>query len=222
MSIATINSNFEMPGICNVYLLPYPTGSYTGADQAAKIKTLYELIYPDGDIRKGTTKASDYFNLTADGLSCKLKSNAVEVDPMLGSKHPSFYQDFSAELEGSFIDVDVNHFKDIISAGSGAIVTHDAATGSAARSTLLIGGQKKINKYALFIRLQSGNGYTGEFDHYVFPRVVFDLDTDLKFEKKSTLECKFKITALYDSTFIDTTTGMPILGFMDTVTGAAL
>lgn len=222
MAIATINQNFEIPGYAQVFLVAYPVSGYTGASQDEKIEAAYELFYTDGTIRKGVTKVSEFANLNENGLGCKFKALTVETNPNGGSKHPIAFQNFEAELEGTFYDVDVNHLKDIFSAGSGAVKTTTAATGTAGRSTLLVGGQKRLTKYAMLVRLQSGNGVAGEFDHYLFPRIVFDVDSDFKFTKKDALEMKFKATALYDNTFIDPDTQAPVLCFIDTVTAPAV
>lgn len=221
MALATINQNFEKIGKVELFLAEYPVAGYTGATLTDKIENVYELFYSDGTARKAL-KAGTYVwgNINEGGVALKFKGNTVENDTMLGSKHPVGYSSFSAELEGSINDVDANHMKDIISALSGSVLTTTAATGIAGRTTIMIGGQQALKKYALLLRSVNPS-ITGEFDNYLFPRVVMDLDSDLKFEKGKVLELKFKITALYDQTFLDPDTGLPAIGFMDTVTAAA-
>ncbi len=226
MALATINSSFEQAGKSQFYLVAYPGSGYTGANLAAKITSLYGNFYTDGTQRY-TPSATQYLNALAEGFTFKLKMNTVEVDLNNESKRPSFIQDFSGTVETTFQDVDVNHLKDMISAASGDLVTTAAATGIAGRDTLSIGNQILLAKYALMIRTPSGNAITRtggsgyEFDHFIFPKVVVDFDTDFKLTKKETVSCKVKFTTLYDQTLVDAA-GNPVMGFKDTVKAVAL
>lgn len=226
MAIATINSSFEQAGKSQFYLAAYPVGGYTGANLAAKVTNAYTKFYTDGSARY-TPLTAQYFNALADGFALKMKMNTVEVDLNNESKRPSFIQDFSGTLEASFQDVDVDHLKDLFSAGSGDVISTAAATGIAGRDTLAIGNQVLLTKYALMIRTPSGNalartGGSGyEFDHFLFPKVVCDFDADFKFSKKETVSGKVKFTLLYDQSLVDLA-GNAIIGLKDTTKAVAL
>jgi len=226
MALATINSTFEQAGKSQFYLVAYPTGGYTGANLAAKITNLYTQFYTDGTARYAPT-ASQYLNALSDGFNFKLKMNTIEVDLNNESKRPSFIQDFSGTVEATFQDVDVNHLKDILSAASGDVISTAAATGIAGRDTLTMGNQILLTKYALMVRTPSGNSITRtggsgyEFDHFIFPKVVVDMDADFKLSKKEVVSAKVKFTTLYDQTLVDLA-GNAIMGFKDTVKAVAL
>jgi len=217
--VAIMNQDFEIPGYCEVYLAAYPTGGYTGATLDLKIKNAYELFYTDGEARNSIKLTGQWANLDANGMSIKLKAGVVETDPQGGSKHPIAFQNLDADLEGIFYDCDVQHMADILSATSGEIITTASGVGKAGRKTLLVGSQKLLKKYAVMVRTVSL--IEGEYDHWLFPRVVFSVDTDFKFSKKDPQACKFKITGLYDQTFLSPDNNSAVMAFKDVADTAA-
>lgn len=219
MALASINRNIERTGRGEFYLAPYPTAD-PGTDAASRLTAFFALFYADGAACK-TLKAgvTPWANLTSDGLKVKVKQNVVEVDPNNGPKHTIGVQDTDMSGEMGFIDVDPAHLADAFGCSVDELIAQAAATGKAGRSRVLLGGQTNLVKYVGLYRMPSAL-VPGEFDNYLFLRILFTVDTEFDFNKKSAVNCKMKFEALPDCYLVNAN-GLPEQAVYDMATEAA-
>ena len=196
MALTSVNGSLERTGKGQLYLVSAPVAD-PGASIALRITGYFNLFYAAGTM-KGTPTVSPWCNMDASGLSIKAKQNTVEYDPNDGSKHPVGIIDCDMSGEFTFADVDPAHLADAFSCTTEEIITIAASTGKGARSQALLGGQSVFNKLTAMYRMPSGLGIAGEYDHFLFPRVIISPDADLKLSKKDMVTVKLKFTALND------------------------
>jgi len=198
MALTTINAGFEKTGKGNLYLAAAPTTDPGGSTTIlATITGYYAKFYADGTTRKTLTGGVlPWANLDSSGLNVKIKQNTVEVDPNNGSKHPIGIIDTEMSGEITFLDCDPAHLADAFSCTAAELQAFAAASGKAGRKTVLLGGQSILLKYTALYRMPSL--ITGEYDHWLFPRIVISPDIDLKLSKKDAISCKLRFTAQPD------------------------
>jgi hypothetical protein len=226
MAIAVQNTGFIQSGRAQIYLAAYP-GTYAGANLAAKITTLANLFYANASQRY-TPLMNQYIRSTEAGFAYDLKQNLIEADFHAESKSAQAIQDFDGSIEIDFYDCDVDHLKDMISAGSLDLTSIPAATGLiAGRDQLVVGNQVSLTHYALMLRAPSGNKITRtsgsglEFDHWFFPNVVPMFNPKFEWKKNKMIDAKVKFDVLYQGDMLDAA-GYPIMALADTAKAIGL
>lgn len=188
------------------------------------IEGFFQEYYADPKARKtlrGDANGQPWGNIDANGLSCKVKQNAVEYDANNAPKVPVGIQDTSITAEITFADVDPLHLADVLSATLNQKVTIAPSTGKAGRMSVSIGGSNVLTNYTAMYRMPSVL-FPGEFDHWLYLRPVIVVDTDLKLSKKETVTCKVKLTCLPDKWLINPDTGTPELAVAEFANAAGL
>ncbi|MBS1729849.1 MAG: hypothetical protein JSS67_03625 [Bacteroidetes bacterium] len=199
MSLATINAPFERTGRGQLYLAAYPSAD-PGATTSLvdEVEGFFGIFYTDGLERK-TLKAGvkPWANIDSNGLKVKVKQNVVEYNPNAGSKHPVAIEDTAVSAEITFADVDPAHLADAMSLSAAELLAQAAAVGKAGRAVAILGGQTNLNKYVAMYRMPSILT-PGEYDHYLFPRITFNVDAEFDLSKAKVLTCKLMMAAQPD------------------------
>jgi hypothetical protein len=201
MALTSKNVNYERHGRGRLFLVARPTAD-PGSDHVTRVHGYKALVYAAGDtgvaLKNGVL---EYANLTAEGFSIKSKQNVVEVDPNNGSKHPIGITDTEIDLEFEFLDVDPAHVADMFSLTAAELVAVAAASGKAGRKFALVGGQSILNQVVACYQLPSL--IAGQFDNYLFPRVVLYGDADIKLSKGNAISMKVKGKAIPDTYLVN-------------------
>lgn len=228
MALTKVNRLFERPGRVEIFLalapttdpLAAPTG-VAATDNPLRLKALYELFYTDGLIRNGLKAGvSPWANVEASGITVKTKGNPVEVDPNSGAKHVIGYADFEQSIDFSIIDADVAHLADVTSARSQDRIATAAATGTAGRDTLLLGGVKTPQLVVALLRMPSVL-VPGEYDNRLAFRAAFTLESEEKFSKKDAVVVKVGLSVRPDAFMVDAD-GTGYMAALDNAIAAAL
>lgn len=222
MSLTSINRSFERGGRGQLFLKAYPAAN-PGATSSLTdvVKGFFGLFYADGDARKTLSGGvNPYCNLDASGLSVKFKQETIDVDPNNGPKHAIAIKETSCEAEINFYDVDPAHLADAFNLKAEELLTIAASVGKAGKVTALIGGQSVLNRLVALYRMPSPD-FPGEYDHYLFPRVVIAPDTDIKLSKKDAIALKLKLSCQPDLYLINSD-GFSEIAMADISNAAAL
>jgi len=213
MALSSVNRSFEKIGRGEFYLAAQPASTVFSAcvTQTDYIKKYMELFYTTGTgdtlkVLAAGTKV--YAALTAEGIKVKLKANTIEVDPNSGPKHVIGIQDTEVTFELGIIDLTPQKLAELAGCSAEELITQAAATGKAARSQVLIGGQSILTSYVGLYRMPS-TLVPGEFDHILMPKLQWTLETDLDLNKKSPLTAKVKGTALQEPYGLVNAAGFP-------------
>ncbi len=213
MALTSINRSFERSGRGDLFIVAYPTAD-PGTDIPTRITGYFANFYTDGAACKALKAGMNpWANLSAEGLKVKCKQNPVEFDPNNGPKHPVGIQDTDIGAEFAFADVDPAHLADAFSTTPEELIAQAAATAKAGRSRVVLGGQSQFNKYLVMYRMPSVL-VPGEFDHYLFLRTIFVVETDFDLNKKSPMVCKLKLQCLPDA-YLMNAAGFPELAVAD-------
>lgn len=219
MALTSVNRNFERTGRGEFYLAPYPAID-PGVDMTARLTAFMALFFADGVACKALKAGvNPWANLTSDGIKVKVKQNRVESDPNQGPKHPIGVQDTEIDGEIGFLDVDPAHLADAFSCSVEELIAQAAAAGKAGRSRVLLGGQVNLTKYVGLYRMPSVL-IPGEFDNFLFFRILFNVESDFDLNKKTAVSCKLKFSALPDC-YVVNLAGIPEQAMYDIATAAA-
>lgn len=214
----TQNTNRDYVGVGQLYIIDYPTSGYTGANYAAvKDAIIAAFLTADTGALKGGL--IPYAVLDANGLEMKLGEEVVKFDPNVGVERILATTAFSAEAEFTFLDSDVAHFQDMYSSTASQIKTQVAATGKVGYTATGFGGTSVKKKYSL--AYLTPNPIQG-LDALILPRVKFNIDTDLKLNKKSPQIMKVKVFTEPEPMLINPDTLLPDLFIKYQVNAAAL
>lgn len=221
--VGTLNQSKKIAGPAQVYMVARPSGGYTGADDTAKMKTLKALFFSDSatDACRVLT-ASVYSDLDASGIEVKLKQNAIEFDPNMGSKYKAMNAPSECSVTWSYKDMDANKIIDAFAALAGDTITTAAGTGVAGRKTIYVGRQGAPLEVAILVRYPSvytSVGNVAEYQHIFIPYATVTPDWDIKLDKKNLAVVKMVATAVADMSLIGSQV-MPPIALVDDITAA--
>lgn len=223
--LGVLNQSKKIAGPAQVYMVPRPSAGYTGADDTAKMKNVCSQFFSDSStMALRTLTPSVYADLDASGIDIKVKQNAIEFDPNMGSKYKAMNAPAELSVTWSFKDLDANKIMDAWSAVSGDTITTTAATGIAGRKTVYVGRQGAPLEVAILVRYPTSTvsaGGVAEFQNIFIPYATVTPDWELKFDKKNLVVCKLTATAIADMSLIGSQ-AMPPIALMDDVTSAGL
>jgi len=223
--LGTLNQSKRIVGPAQVYLAAYPAGGYVGGSDALKVTALKALFFSDSATDADRVLIpSAYSDIDATGIEIKIKQNAVEFDPNIGSKYKVANAPSEATITWSYKDIDANKLIDAFSAVAGDTFTTTAATGVAGRKTIILGRQSTPLFVAILIRYPSeiiSAGGVPEYRNVYIPYATLTPDLTLKIDKKNASVLKVVATAICDMSLIGSNP-MPPIALTDDVTGAGL
>ncbi|MDR3684778.1 MAG: hypothetical protein P4L11_13705 [Geothrix sp.] len=216
---ATFNRKAIQAAAGYLYLVATPA-SVVATTPATIVKELLENFYVDGTIC-GALKAGivPWKVLDANGLNATIKQTPVKVKTNDGPDETIGYEDVSFDGDTTVLDVDVQVFKDLLSAVSAHVLETVASATQAGRDTLLGGGQRNVTTYLGLYRYESRE-FPGEFRNVLIPAIVFNLDGASPMNKAKARELKVKFTAQDSGLLYDPITNKPVIWIEDYVTAA--
>ena len=221
MALATYNGNFQKVGTGQLYLAAAPAADPGSGTLASTIDGYYGMFYQDAAAKK-IIKAGvyPYCNLTADGLSQKVKPSTVEFDYNNGPKTKMLAGIDEATVEFAFYDVDAGHLKDVFGLATSDVIAVAAAAGKAGRKIAAIGANANYNNVVALFRMPSVL-VPGEFDHFLWPLASFIPEIDVKLSKKDAYNVKVTL-GLRPSPYAVNAAGNGIICVADTADAAGL
>lgn len=221
MALATYNGNFQKVGTGQLYLAAAPAADPGSGTLASTIDGYYGMFYQDAAAKK-IIKAGvyPYCNLTADGLSQKVKPSTVEFDYNNGPKTKMLAGIDEATVEFAFYDVDAGHLKDVFGLAASDVIAVAAAAGRAGRKIAAIGANANYNNVVALFRMPSVLE-PGEYDHFLWPLASFIPEIDVKLSKKDAYNVKVTL-GLRPSPYAVNAAGNGIICLADTADDAAL
>lgn len=221
MALATYNGNFQKVGTGQLYLAAAPAADPGSGTLASTIDGYYGLFYQDAAAKKIIkVGVYPYCNLTADGLSQKVKPSTVEFDYNNGPKTKMLAGIDEATVEFAFYDVDAAHLKDVFGLDASDVIAVSAAAGKAGRKIAAIGANANYNNVVALFRMNSVL-VPGEFDHFMWPLASFIPEIDVKLSKKDAYNVKVTL-GLRPSPYAVNAGGNGIICVADTADTAAL
>ena len=152
-------------------------------------------------------------NLTAGGMSLKIKPSTVDFDPNNGPKKKLVTGIEEATVEFEFFDVNPAHLVDMFGAQAADLIAVAATTNVAGRKIAVIGPTANNALYTAMFRTPDPL-LSGEFWHWIFPAANIIGELDLKLSKKDTLQAKVTLS-LEGSPFMNNAQGFPIVAVTD-------
>ncbi len=216
---ATFNRKAIQAAPGYLYLVPTPA-SVVATTPATIVKELLENFLVDGTIAD-TLKAGikPWKVLDANGLNATIKQTPVVVKSNDAPDEIIGYEDVSFDGDTTVLDVDVQGFKDLLSAAASQVLTTVKSITQAGRDTLLGGGQRNVTSYLGLYRYESRE-FPGEFRHVLILGMVFNLDGASPLSKGKARELKVKFKAQDSGLLYDPVTQKPVLWVEDYVTAA--
>jgi hypothetical protein len=220
MGLTTINGNFERHGRGDLFLAPYPAADPGTGTLASTVDGYYGLFYQD-PVAKKVLKAGvkPWCNLDGDGIEFTVKEESIESNPNRGLKHKIPVGIDEAGLKLTFLDVDAPHLVDALGLPASQLIAVAAAAGKAGRKIAVMGGSRSTAKYVAMYRMASAM-VDGEFDHYLFPRVMSIADATIKLGKKEQVKFGMTLTIL-DDLYALAADGTGVIGWADTADAPA-
>ena len=221
MALATYNGNFQKVGTGQLYLAAAPAADPGSGTLASTIDGYYGMFYQDAAAKKIIkVGVYPYCNLTADGLSQKVKPSTVEFDYNNGPKTKMLAGIDEATVEFAFYDVDAGHLKDVFGLATSDVIAVAAAAGKAGRKIAAIGANANYNNVVALFRMPSVL-VPGEFDHFLWPLASFIPEIDVKLSKKDAYNVKVTL-GLRPSPYAVNAAGNGIICVADTADAAGL
>jgi hypothetical protein len=221
MALAALNGNFQKVGTCQLYLVAAPSADPGAGTLASTADGYYGLFYQDAAAKKVLKSGvTPYCNLTADGISQKVKPSTVEFDYNNGPKTKMLSGIDEASVEFSFYDVDTAHLKDVFGLATADLIAVAAAAGKAGRKIAAIGANANYNNVVAMARMASVL-IPGEYDHFLWPLASFVPEIDVKLSKKDAYSVKVTLS-LRPSPYALNAAGNGVIMLADTADAAAL
>jgi hypothetical protein len=221
MTLAVMNSNFQRVGAGQLYLAPAPSADPGAGTLATTADGYYGLFYQDAGIKK-VLKAgvNPYANLTANGITFKVKPSTVEFDYNNGPKNKVLSGIDEATTDFEFWDVDPAHLKDVFGMGTSDLIAVAAAAGKAGRKIVALGASTNYGLVTAMYKMASVL-VPGEFDHFLFPLAALIPEIDVKLSKKEGVNIKVSMS-LRPSPYAFNSLGNGVVAFNDSADAAAL
>jgi len=200
------NITREQSGVGQLYIIDYPSGGFTGASYT-DIRDAIVSNFLAADTGKLKTGLVPYAVLDASGLETKTTEELLKFDPLIGPERVIGTISYGIEAEFTFIDNDIDHFKDAFSSTPSQSKVVEASAGKIGYTVAAFGGTTK--KKAFTLAYLTSSDVTGTFEALIIPRVKFSVDTDLKFSKKNPQTMKLKVTGEPVLNFINPDTNLP-------------
>lgn len=218
MTLSTVNVNYPVSGISNIYVVPFV--ALTGATNADKVTAGFAKFYTDGLKRTGAVSVGLFGYTDDSGINITTKDNLVEANTSYGKIPVNV---FTTDFGGTFtiFDMDVNKWVDIKKLVGTDVIATVAGVGQPGQTTALLGASAQPLYVTMLVETPSANKIVGAFDGYLFPKVMISLDGDLKYSPKDTVACKISWTALPNLDILSTETGRPYKAFYYQATAAA-
>lgn len=221
MALTSYNSNFQKVGTGQLYLFAAPSADPGAATFASTIDGYYGLFYTDAAGKKVLKGGiNPYANLTAAGLTMKVKPAIVEFDYNNAPKSKMLAGIDEASVEFEFFDADTAHLKDVFGIGTADLLSISAVSGKAGRKIAGIGANANYNNVVAMYRMASVLT-PGEFDHFLFPLASFNPEIDVKLTKKDAFSIKVSL-GLRPSPYVTNAAGNGVFMVADTADAAAI
>ena len=195
--LGSLNSNIERNSRGFLYLVPIPAVLPAGANLAAKYRGYFDQFLEAASWTTLKAGLNPSANITAEGLSYKLKQNRLQGESQAQAKHDIGIIDTDATAEYTIIDVDPKKFADAFSLDSDELISVAAAAGTPGFDLAILGGQSVPKRFMALWRAPD-QAVPGQFEMFLWPRVTISGDTELKLNKKDRVEGKLILTAEED------------------------
>lgn len=214
MALATSNRNMIQAAAGQIFLLPTLT-VLAGATAAEQVKTIYASFYLDGDIRNAlAVGVGPWAVLDKNGYKDKITGKEIKIDPNDGPEETIGLEDITYSSEITIYDVDVQHMKDILSAGAANVIATAPGLTMAGRETLIAGGQRILADYMLLYRYPSRK-VPGEFNNILVPKCSIAINADRENSKAKARDLKVSINAKAFDLLLDPVTNLPSVWLED-------
>lgn len=222
MSLTSIVNTFKRVGPGQLYLAPAPTADPGTATVASTTDGYYALFYGAGGkaAKKTLTGGvSPWGNLTAAGMTLKIKPSTVEFEPNNGPKTKIVSGVDEASVEFEFFDVNPAHLVDMFGSQAADLISVASAAGVAGRKIAIIGANANNSLYTVLYRTPSPI-LPGEFWHWMLPAANIIGELDLKLSKNEKYQAKVTMS-LEGSPFMNNAQGFPVFAVSDDPDAAA-
>jgi hypothetical protein len=221
MTLALANKNWKNSAIGDFFLFPYPAVD-PGISNAARLVAFMAMICADGtarrDLKAGVTP---YGTMDEEGANFKVKNQTQEFTYNDGSPKEKTYTGVEeATVDFQIYEADPGHWADVWGCQPADLIAIAASTGKAARQAVLLGTPNNNTKYVAIFRSRSSL-VPGEFDYYLWPRVSFGGDPDIKLSRKNKLQLKITMNVL-GCLYLKATDGSPVFGVPEIATAPGL
>lgn len=217
MTLAAANKNWKNVAIGDFFLFPYPAAD-PGVSNDLRLNAFFAMLCADPIARKDLKAGiTPYGTMDDSGANFKVKVQTQDFPYNDGSpkeKVETGVEEASVEL--SIYEADPGHWADIWGLQAADILTIAATVGKAARQAALMGAPNNNKKYVAFFRGRSAL-VPGEFDYYLWPRVSFGGDPDIKLSRKDKLQLKLTLNVL-GCLYLKATDGSPVFGVPEIAT----
>lgn len=221
MALAVMNSNFQRVGSGQLYLATAPSADPGSGTLASTADGYYGMFYTDAAAKKALKGGvNPYANLTANGITFKVKPSTVEFDYNNGPKNKVLSGIDEASCDFEFWDVDPAHLKDVFGLATGDLISVAAAAGKAGRKIVALGAATNYGLVTAMFRMASVLT-PGEFDHFLFPLAALVPEIDVKLSKKEGVNIKISMS-LRPSPYAFNSFGNGVVAFNDSADAAGL
>lgn len=221
MAIATINKSLKRSGKGELFVFERPTTIPAGATIAQKLSALLvSVMYEDAKLTTLKAGVNAFANITANGFSTKVKQTPLEFESNTDSKETIAIIDTDITGEFEFADINPAHIATVMNANQSELISVAAASGSAGREQVGLGAEMYLTPYVLVYKMPSAL-FAGQFDHYVYTKATWTVDTDLKNSKKEVSTIKVMFSCQGDEYF-QAANGLYLKAFADMATVAPL
>ena len=195
--LGSLNANIERNSRGFLYLVAIPAVLPAGVDLEAKYRGYFDQFLAAASWTDLKAGVNPYANITAEGLSYKLKQNRLQGESQAQAKHDIGIIDTDATAEFTIIDVDPKKFADVFSLDADELISVAAAAGTPGFDLAMIGGQTTVKRFMALWRA-ADQAVDGQYEMFLWPRCTISGDTELKLNKKDRVEGKLILTAEED------------------------
>lgn len=217
---ASVNKSFESHAPGKLYLFPYPAADPGGVTptNATRVAGFMALLY-GADTTYSIPTGTPWGDIDENGCHFAVKTDSLEFGHNDGSVPGKIVSGVkSAGVEFSVYDCDANHWADVFGCASSDLIAIAATATSGARGATLLGLPNSGLKWVAILAVQSAQ-FPGYFDHYIFPRVNFLTDPDVKLSQKDKISMKVSLNCNGDL-YTNTAAGIPVFSIPVITTSA--